>query len=95
MEAAVQVRIIDQAFPADGSARFFEIDSHDDLKVIGKMTTQFSKFLRIFFGSGRIMDGAGSDDDKKAVVLTVNDVVQSDVRCVPSKTRVVRKGIRE
>ena len=56
METAVQVRVIDQAFPADGGARFFEIDPHDDFKVIGKMTAEFREFFCIFFGGNGIMD---------------------------------------
>ena len=27
---AVKVRVVEQAFPADGGARFFKIDAHDD-----------------------------------------------------------------
>lgn len=75
METAVQVRIIDQTFPADGGAGFFEIDPHDDLKIIGEMTAKLCKLFRIFFSCSRVMNGAGSDDDKQTVILSVNDIV--------------------
>src|SRR5215470_15699338 len=36
VEAAVEVGIVDQPFPADSGARLFEVDAHHDLKVLGK-----------------------------------------------------------
>src|SRR4051794_32259971 len=32
-EAAIEIRIVDQALPPDGSARLFEVDPHDDAEV--------------------------------------------------------------
>lgn len=34
LETAVHVRIIDETLPANGRARFLEIDSHDDVEVV-------------------------------------------------------------
>ena len=39
------------------------------------MTAEFREFFCIFFGGNRIMDLAGSDDDKEPVVFAVNDVM--------------------
>ena len=33
----VEVRIVDEALPADGGARLFEVDAHDDLEVGGEL----------------------------------------------------------
>jgi len=32
-EAAVEVRVVDQALPADGGARLLEVHAHHDLEV--------------------------------------------------------------
>jgi hypothetical protein len=34
------VRVVDQTFPADGRARFFKIDAHDDFHLVGKFLLQ-------------------------------------------------------
>lgn len=34
LEAVVEVGVVDQTFPADGCAWFFEVDAHDDVEVI-------------------------------------------------------------
>ena len=33
LEAAIQMRIVEQTFPANDGARFFEVDAHDDLEI--------------------------------------------------------------
>ena len=34
-ETLVEVRIVDEAFPADGRARFLEVHAHDDEQRVG------------------------------------------------------------
>ncbi len=36
-EAAVEIGIVDQAFPADGRARLLEINAHDDQQIGGQL----------------------------------------------------------
>ena len=36
MEAAIQVRVVDQAFPADNGARLFEVDAQHRVDGVGQ-----------------------------------------------------------
>jgi len=63
------VRIVDQAFPADGGARFFEVDAHHDLQLARVLLAQRQQAACVFFRRGRIVDGTGADHHQQAVVL--------------------------
>lgn len=63
------MRIVDEPFPADGGARFFEIDAHDDFHAVGQFASKGGKPGGVFEGAVHIVDGAGPDDDEKARVF--------------------------
>ena len=61
MEGTVHVRIIDEAFPADGGAGLFEVNAHDDVKVISGGIGIRLQLLCILLGCFSVMDGARSE----------------------------------
>lgn len=81
VEAAVQIRIVDQALPADRGARLLEIDPHHDLELVGEILAQGGEVLGIFERGLGIMHRAGADDDQKPVVLAVEDGMDGVARC--------------
>ena len=74
VEGAVQMGVVDQAFPADGGARFFKIHAHHDQQLFFVLLFQRQQFLRVFERGGGVVDGAGADDDEQAFVAAVQDV---------------------
>lgn len=89
--------VIDEALPADGGAWLFKVDPHDDLEVILIAGNEALQSLGIFDGGRGIMDRAGADDDKKAVVLTGEDIfgngagIGHDLGCFFGQREVIRK----
>jgi hypothetical protein len=75
-EAAVQVRVVDQALPAHRGARLLEIHPHQDFQVVGVPLAFFMQFFRIFQRGDRIMDRAWPDDHQQPVGLAVQDLAQ-------------------
>src|SRR5690606_12235477 len=75
--AAVEVGIVDESLPAHGGARLFEINAHNDFQAIVQLFTQADQTAGIVHGGGRIVDGAGTDNDGEAVILTGQDIVES------------------
>src|SRR5450830_361750 len=74
LERVVQVRIVDQAFPADGGARLFEIDAHDQIQRVGHFFGQRLEALGVFVGSLEVVDRARPDYHEEAVVGAVENV---------------------
>jgi len=73
VEALVEIRIVDEPLPAHRGPRLFEVHPHDDDQVTDQTLLDFEQALAIFDGRPGIVDGAGSDDDQQAVVLTPQD----------------------
>ena len=63
------MRVVDQALPADGRARFFEINAHDDFHPVGEFLAQGVQPLGIFQRAIDIVNGARADDDEQAGVF--------------------------
>src|SRR5688572_13677913 len=47
-EATVEVRVVDEAFPADGGARLLEIHAHDDEELAAELLAELREFPGIF-----------------------------------------------
>ncbi len=80
-EAAVQARVVDQAFPADRGARLLEVDPHDHLelaRVAPSLGRQPPGVIERRFG---IVDGTGADDHHQPVVLALQDGVHGCAGC--------------
>ena len=65
----VEVRVVDQALPADGRARFFKIDAHDDFQAAGEFFAQGVEPCRVIQRGFFIVNRAGADDDEQARVF--------------------------
>ena len=72
-ERAVEMGIVDEAFPADGGAGLFEVDAHDDAEIGGEFIDGGSEMRGVFARGFDIVNGAGAGEDDEAVVLAVKD----------------------
>ena len=69
----VHARIVDQALPPDGGARFLEIHAHENADGIGQLFAQSGETLRIIERPFRVVDRARSDDGEQSRVPPVQD----------------------
>ncbi len=76
LEGVVHERVVDVALPADGGARLFEIDAHDDLQRVADFIGQLLQAVGVIEAGDRVVDGAGADDDEQAVILAVENLAQ-------------------
>ncbi|MNZ48630.1 hypothetical protein D3C78_663780 [compost metagenome] len=74
LERVIQVRVVDQAFPADGGARFFEIHAHDQVQRVGHFLGQHFQALGVLVGGLDVVDRARADHDEQAMVLAVENI---------------------
>ena len=89
---AIQIRIVDQTFPADDSPRFFEINSHDAEELIANLVSQFGQLAGIINRSGRVVDGTGPNDHQQTWIPAIEDLFDrvsraSDERSIPIAVR--------
>ena len=75
VEGIVQVRIVDQAFPANGSPRLFKVNPHHQQQGIADFVGQFLQSVGIVPGSVHVVDRAGANYNEQTVVFAVHDVV--------------------
>ena len=75
-EAIVHERVVDVALPADGGARLFEIDAHDDLQGVAHFIGQRLQAAGVIEAGDRVVDRAGADDDEQAMVLALENLAQ-------------------
>ena len=76
VEAAVQVRIVDQPLPADGRARLLEVDAHDDFERALEALALLVQPARVLQRRGSIVNRARADDDRETIVGAVQDALQ-------------------
>ena len=70
---AVEMRIVDEAFPSDGGAGFLEVDAHHDAQVGGKFADGALEQTGVFAGGIGVVNGARAGENDQAVVLPVED----------------------
>ncbi len=80
VEAAIQVRIVDQALPTHRGAGLFEVHAHDDFQLIGVGIAQRLEALGVLDGGHRVMDRTRADHYREAVVAAMQDLVQGRAR---------------
>ena len=73
VEGKVHAGVVDEPFPADGRAGFFEVDAHDENEVVGVSGGGLGEQGGVFEGGGGIVDRAGADDHEEAVVVAAED----------------------
>ena len=69
----VEVRIVDQALPANRGARLLEIDAHDDEQVLRQFGSDGFQQARVFESSIGVVDRTGADHDEQAAVSETED----------------------
>ena len=80
--AVVQVRIVDEALPADGRARLFEIDAHHHDEVGGEFALLRRQACRVVDRGVVVVDRTGADDDEQPIVGAVQNPVDRLARLV-------------
>ena len=80
VEAAVQVRIVDQPLPADRGARLLEVHAHDDLERALEALALLAQPARVLQRRGGIVNRARTDDDRETIVGAVQDALQAAAR---------------
>ena len=69
--AAVDVGIVDQAFPTDRRTRFFEIHAHHNQQFSAQLVFQRGQATGVIECGSRIMHGTRTDDHQQSIVLAV------------------------
>ena len=70
-EAPVQIRVVDEPFPADGGSRLLEIAAHHHQEVIGVAVGKTPEPLRVLERRFRVVDGTrtGNNDETRITAL--------------------------
>ena len=69
----VEVRVVDQTFPADGRARLFKINAHHNFHFIRKFFLQFAQARRVFQCGFLIVNGTRPDDHEQPRIFAVEN----------------------
>ena len=92
-EALVEVRVVDQALPADGGARLLEVHAHHDLQRVGVLLALRLQPAGVFERGRRVVDRARAHDHQQPVVRAGHDVVDARrVSVISVSTGVPRIG---
>ncbi|GAB4005915.1 hypothetical protein GCM10029992_55140 [Glycomyces albus] len=86
---AVEVRVVDQALPAEGRAGLLEVDAHDHAQVVAERGGGRGQSPRVVRGRCGVVDRAGADDEQQPVVLAGQDVIDGSA-AVPHEGGAVR-----
>jgi cobaltochelatase CobN len=71
--AAIQVRVVGQAFPAHRGARFFNVGAHHQQQLVADFMVERRQAVGVFQRRARVMDRAGADDHQQAFVAAFED----------------------
>ncbi|MNN50338.1 hypothetical protein D3C81_1649180 [compost metagenome] len=71
--AAIEVRIVCQAFPAHRGARFLHVGAHHQQQLVVDFAAQGRQAVGILKGRAWVMDRAGADDHQQARVAAFED----------------------
>ncbi len=74
LERVIQVRVVDQAFPAHCGARLLEVHAHDQIQRVGNFRRQYLEALGVLFGCFQVVDRARADHDEQAVIIAIENV---------------------
>ncbi len=72
--AAVEVRVVEQALPAERGARLLEVHAHHDVQVVAQFVGLRGEPASVVHGCGGVVDRARADDHDEAVVGAVQDI---------------------
>jgi cobaltochelatase CobN len=71
--AAIQVRVVDQAFPADGGARLLDVGAHHQQQVLADVAGQSGEALGVVEHGLLVMQRARADHHQQARIAAVED----------------------
>ena len=71
VEAAVEIGVVDEAFPSHRGARFLEVDAHDDEQVFGQAVGFLFQTAGVLDGGVGVVYGAGAGDDQETLVAAL------------------------
>ena len=89
---AVEVRIVDEALPADGGAGLFEVDAHDNAQVLAEFGDGGMEQAGVFAGGLNVVDGAGTDDHEQARIALGEDARDVEARIEDGGAGLFRDG---
>ena len=70
---AVEVGVHDEAFPANGGAGFFKINTHHDEEAVADFGSEGGDFTGVFASGFEVVDGTGTDHQEETGVVTKDD----------------------
>ena len=74
-EAVIHMGIVDKPFPADGGARFFKIDPHDDLELALQCLAQGQQTGSVLFRRCRIVNRTGPNHYQQTIIVALEDLM--------------------
>ena len=78
--ALVQIRVVDQPFPADGGARLFKVHAHHDFQRASVALAQRLEAAGVVQRGGGVVNGAGADDHEQPVIRAPHDAARALAR---------------
>lgn len=90
LERRVDIGVVDQTLPADGSSRLLQVGTHNNAEIIAELVSENLELGGVLVGSFGVVDGAGADDNEQTVVAAHDDVggvISSLDHCVDSLLR--------
>ena len=77
VEAVVQVRVVDQALPAERRTRLLEVGAHHEVERVAGLAGQGAQSPGVVHGRLGVVDRAGPDHHEQTVVTTRQDVLDA------------------
>ena len=74
IKGVVHVGIVDQPFPADGGAGFFEIDAHNDIELILQLVREIFQATSVIQSGFSVMDRTGTANHQQTRIAAGDDV---------------------
>lgn len=69
LEAAIDVRVVDEALPANSGTGLLEVRAHDNEELVLVLLLLLEEEVAVGEGGLGVVDGAGANDDEQAVLL--------------------------
>ena len=86
-EGLVQVRVVDEALPAEGCARLLEVDAHDDAELLREFGDGGFEAGAVFACGLGVVDGAWADDYDETMVFGLENVADLAARLEDGRGR--------
>jgi hypothetical protein len=70
----IDIRVVDQALPANSCARLFKVGAHDDAEVALELLGELDEARAVLDGGLGVVHRAGTADDEKTVIALLDDL---------------------